>query len=183
MINRGEVVKINLRQKVKKAKKELRHVQENYPDTYPYEMVVRFQKEEELKEIINYKRNFNRYYNWNEDYNIDMDNLTYIDFCANGEVLTTLTTSNGKILSKNQINWFINKEAMFYLLQHGRKIKEKQTSTYKINKDELLHGTEYYWLVSNDKTKGKRLHKIKFAFQPNGTEEIRLYQNNEKEGD
>lgn len=159
---------MNLRQKIKKAKVELKYVKETYPDTYPMEMLTKHEKVSELQNIINHKRNYNRFYEWNEEYKIDLNKLTYISFAVGYEEKMVLTTKNGRVLSPKEIKSF-NELALKKFLEIGKEVGEKE----EIRCDwKIKNRVTYHFFYSNDRTKGKKLHKQELCHQFYGSDEL-----------
>lgn len=170
---------MNLRQKVKKAKKELIISNDNYNGSTPWDIYKNFEITSRLQEIIDYKRKPSRNYNWNEEYKIDWGKLTYIKLQANSSELLILKSPNGKPLTRKQIVYFFN-QCRAKMYQHGVKVHLKDST------DELY--TEYVLYLSDDRKKQKRFHVEKAYRQYHGDDKLHTYNdilkiNIEKEND
>lgn len=170
---------MNLRQKIKKAKAELNGLlKEHHSSTW--EIIKSFEKRQKLQKIINHKRNFNRYFDFNEEYKINLKKITYISFHADFKDLGVLKSPNGKPLKQKEINAFLIKMIQTKLYEHAKKVSEEVPS-----KDGFMNRIDYWISISDDRTKAKRLHAEKVYFQFKGDETIYRYQKqiDEKEGE
>ncbi|WP_025909326.1 hypothetical protein [Priestia flexa] len=165
---------MNLRQKVKQAKKELKIVKETYPEKYTIDIAKKHHRINELQKIINLKRNFNReYVKWKEDYRIDSSNLTYVSFHGGYEELGVLSYPNGKTLSVKEVDAFIREMVQTKVIDVARKVAKQEPSD-----NEIINRVDYIVFLSNDRTKSKRLHKEKLFYQLKGNEKIYFYKSN-----
>jgi len=160
---------MNLRKKIKKAKKEIKEVEEQYTGNTTFDIVMRYKKTSKLQKIINYKRNDNRFYQWNEGYEIDWNKLTYFGFNAGFTNLGYLKSANGKALTRTEINKFL-KVIMDKFYQYAKQVSGEEASEGDFRKH-----VDYSIIVSNDRTKGKRLHVEKRYFQFKGSDLIYEY--------
>lgn len=154
---------MNLRQKKKFAKKELKRLREYYEKRrYSFSAVEiwdRYNKEFELEKIISYKSNSDRYYSWNEEHEIDYNKLTYVGLEINGIIVARLKHVNGRVLTRKEIDEFSEK-ASGMILQHMTKVSKMDKI---VDRDKVyekhMNKIEYAYIFSNDRTKGKRLHR------------------------
>lgn len=172
---------MNLRQKVKQAKVKLKKVEEDYKRKTRYgattwDIVENYEITSKLQEIINHKRKFNRYYHWNEEHQIDWDNLTYISFHADYKTLGILKSPNGKPLKKEDVNHFLDiiMKTKFYPFA-------KEISKLEKNEKDYIKHIDYFVSVSNDRTKDKKLHMEKVYYQFKGDDKIYKYQKQKTE--
>lgn len=140
---------MNLRQKVKLAKRELKVAEENLKNARTslgiYEA---WQKVDKLRTIVNYKRKPNSNFNWNENDKVDMNNLTYVELKVDDTTLYKKVSPNGKPFNKREIA-FINKEITKRIANNGRKVAKENRSNENY--------VDYYLLLSDFKTKQKKL--------------------------
>lgn len=167
---------MNLRQKVKWAKKEIAKLNEQYPSNTTWDIYCRTLREIELQKIIDYKRKPHKMYNWKENYEIDWDNLTYIRFQADFKDLVTLKSPNGRPLTNKQLEEFKHK-CLIKLKNHAYKVFEIDIDD--TGRGEYLKGkrsrVNYVYVVSNDRTKSKRLHIQYMYYQYEGDDQIYKY--------
>lgn len=168
---------MNLRQKIKKAKKEMRELEQKDSGSYMVDIYRHVQEQSRLQKIINHKRNFNLHYEWSEPIKIDMKKLTYIAIRSNFKELGVMISPNGKPISIEKANEFINTTLKSNLWSYSKKIasQEKPTAEY-----ERKH-VDYYISLSNDRTKSKKLTNEKLFYQFIGDEKIYRYQSEKKE--
>lgn len=163
---------MNLRQKIKKAKKELEIIETAHSKDTMWDIYQNYHKKDKLQRIINYKRNFNQYYNWNEEYKIDFSKLTYIDLFIDYKQVGVLQSPNGKPLRKSRVLEF-EKMCLKKIHQFATEVSKQETI-----KDDKLNGrVEYFMSFSNDRTKSKKLHREKLYYQFYGEDVIYRYQN------
>lgn len=157
---------MNLRQKVKQAKKELATVDERYGGPYALDMVQNFQEKSRLQKIINYKRKPSRFVSWNEERKIDTNKLTYISLRADYQELLTIKSPNGKPLTKRQIDEFV-KRCGKRMYGHGLKVYEREPSKKEY--------TDYEYFISDCRTKQKVFHIKKLYRQYYGDDKLYSY--------
>lgn len=163
---------MNLRQKVKKAKRDLKLASKKYDGSTMWDIYQKFQIESDLNEIIDYKRKPNRtIFQWNKDYREDLGKLTYASFRVSHQELCKIKSSNGRPLTKTQLLEFMNK-CREKLYHHGLKIQQEDKND-KIYVDYILY-------LSDCKTKQKRLYVKDLYRQYYGDDKIYAY-NNKKE--
>lgn len=174
---------MNLRQKVKKAKKELQeltneefkrknksHLYITFEDNTMLGMLERFNRKSELQEIINKKRNYNRHFNADEEYDIDWSKLTYISFHADFDTLAVLKSSNGRPLARKDIQAFLEK-ATEKFKNYIKAVSEREPRI-----EFGIHAkVDYFFKVSNDRTKSKRLHIENLCYQLEGSSKVYFY--------
>lgn len=142
---------MNLRQKVKHAKRELKLAKIKLDNAkIPYDIYESWQEVNRLTEIINFKRKPNEHFNWNEDSKVNMNNLTHVELKANYESLYKMVSPNGKPFTSKEIET-MNKEILKRISLFGHKFAGK----IKNEKNYI----DYYLLVSDYKTKQKKLAK------------------------
>ena len=155
---------MNLRQKAKIAKRELKDAEENLKNAKtPFSIYEAWQRVDKLRTIVNYKRKPNSNFNWNENGEVDMNNLTYIELKVNDTTLYRKVSPNGKPFNKREIA-FINKEITQRIANNGLKVANKNKS----NEDYV----DYYLLLSDFKTKQKKLATKNLFRQFEGHEEL-----------
>lgn len=157
---------MNLRQKVKRAKKELIDVEDNYRETSAWAIAQKFQAKSRLQKIIDYKRKPSRYYYWHEEHKIDWSKLTYISLHADYTKLLTLHSVNGKPITKGKLGLF-TAECRMKIYEFGLRVQQRESDNKK--------HTDYVFVVSNDRTKGKRLHSKKIYCQYDGDDMLYPY--------
>lgn len=160
---------MNLRQKVKKAKEELNALENTYCGNTAWDIVKNHEEKSKLKKVINYKRNINEYYNWNEKHVIDWERLTYISFYANFENLGTLKSANGKPLTQKEVNRFLTEIFKTKFYNFANQISKVEPSNIE------RKYIDYCLVVSNDRTKAKKLHVEKIYYQFKGDDKIYSY--------
>lgn len=163
---------MNLRQKIKQAKKELKNLNKAKDKNSTWEIIKKVEKEIELQNIINYKRKFYTYCKDNDEYKIDWRKLTYISFNADFTELGVLKSPNGRPLKRQKVKKF-----MEYMVDN--KFINYATLISQENKTDNPYRVDYYLAVSNDKTKDKKLYIEKLACQFRGESKIYHYK---KEG-
>lgn len=150
---------MNLRQKIKRAKKELKQLnqQENY--TCTWDIYSQFEKKTALQNIINLKRNFNQYEN--DKSILKGGQITYMEFCCGMETLTVMKNGAGKPLSEEQKQTFFQ-QATESLMKHAPVIHAR----YK-DKDNLPDDFHVMFCLyqSIDRTKKKRLVCMEYIYQ------------------
>src|SRR5690606_9881129 len=127
-----------------------------YYGSTSWNFIQKWQDKQKLQTIINHKRKFNRYFNWNEEHEIDWKKLTYISIHADFTTLGVLRSPNGKPLNENEVNEYIQQILKTKLYNYALKISKEEKSNDKYN-----NHIDYWLSVSNDKTKNKRLHSEK----------------------
>lgn len=175
---------MNLRQKVKQAKKELAELDELYSSYSIWDIFHKVTRQLELQEIIDYKRKPSKMYGWNEEYDIDWDKLTYISFQIDYKEILRLMYPNGKVLSKREIEEFV-RECVSKIPSESEKIA--QIDINDDSRDDYWKGRrrriDYTILVSNDRTKSKKFHKEDKFFQFEGDNRIYQFEKNDKENE
>lgn len=153
---------MNLRHKVKLAKKQLSELENAREPSSTYEILERFYQKKKLEEIIQKKTKPTREAHWNEEREVNWDKLTYVSFMIDGVEKSNIKTPNGKILNKKEIADFIDN--MYKLIcTHSLKVID-------INpKEKVLDYVSYYLLVSDEKTKQKVLQREDLYFQNYGS--------------
>lgn len=167
---------MNLRQKVKQAKKRLAMLEKQSPYTQ-WDMVVNFQAKNEMQKIIDFKRKPSRYFHWNETYEINLDNLTYIAIYADSEKLAEMKNTNGKPLKKEQVSAFVDSVLKNQFYHYAAKVSEmeKHPKNEKINDpryEQRINTVDYSLKLSNDRTKQKRFHREVFYQQMRGSDQL-----------
>ena len=166
---------MNLRQKVKKAKKQLPILKEQ-PTTTQWDMVQNYMAQRKLQELIDFKRKPTRHYHWNETPEIDWKKLTYIEITADWKSLAVLKSPNGKPLHPAVIDQFVNLIIGTKFYNYAKKISESEWITLEkpaMRGYEERHNTvEYAFVVSSDCTKQKRLHYRVFYYQLRGSDKL-----------
>ncbi|MDD1505733.1 hypothetical protein PVA17_23725 [Lysinibacillus sp. CNPSo 3705] len=146
---------MNLRQKIKQAKKELRELEKTAISNRNYRY---FKRQKELSDFINTKRQLNSYTN---DEKILKGKITYMELSCGIRKLCIIKHANGKPLSHKQQIHFNNK-ATKALLNFVPVVYKK----YKNNKELPSRFYSIYTLyVSTDRTKLKRLFCKLFIYQ------------------
>lgn len=157
---------MNLRQKVKQAKKELKIVEEKYSGSSTWDIVQKFQAKSRLQKIIDYKRKPSRFLHWNEEHEIDWEKLTYISLQADFNELLKVETPNGRPFTKQRVEEFL-RSCRMKIYEHGVKIQQKESGEKRY--------TDYVFFVSDDRTKQKRFHPQKFCRQYHGDDKLYPY--------
>lgn len=157
---------LNLRQKVKRAKKDIETVEERIPGPYTLDIVERFEEKSRLQKIIDYKRKPNRIVNWDDPYKPCYDKLTYMSLSANFEDLTKIVSPNGKPLTRKQVREFINK-CHDKIYHYGLKVAQREP-----NKEMY---TDYVLFTSDFRTKQKTLYPVKIYRQYDGDDKLYAY--------
>lgn len=156
---------MNLRQKVKKAKKDLIIAEEKYHGTSTWDIIEGFRVKSPLKKIIDYKRKPNRMIHFNEEHKVDWTKLTYIKLHADYGELIKMVSPNGQPFSKEQLTDFIN-ESINEIYKYALKVMER-------SKDGNEY-TDYVFLVSESRTKQKIFQSKKFYRQYHGDDKLHL---------
>lgn len=163
---------MNLRQKVKQAKRELQTFDEKYYGSSSWEIYQKFKDKMKLQETINHKRKISRYYHWNEEQEIDWNKLTYISLHADFVELATLKTANGRVLKKEVVVEFLNGICMEKLIDYARKVQKEEVD---IISSGLRKHVDYLLVVSNDSTKAKKWDMEKVYYQFEGDDKLYPY--------
>jgi len=166
---------MNLRQRVKKAKAELKALPENPRGNSQWEIYEHFNKKMDLLDIIAKKRKKVTYYGWNEEYEIDWNALTYVSVHADFTTLAVLKTPNGKPMSLDEINVFLSEILVTKLKNYSKEV------TVTTPKKEMDKRVDYFISVSNDRTKNKKLHRKMVFYQFEGSDKIYAYKEKDKE--
>ena len=145
----GGGIYLNLRQKIKQAKKELREL-EKMATCKSRKNYLYFKRRNELSDLINLKRQFNSYTN---EEKIRIGKLTYMELSCGVEKLCIVKNANGKPLSHGQQIHF-NNQATKALLKHITVVYEKYKNNNELPSD--FHSI-YTLNVSIDRTKSKKL--------------------------
>lgn len=130
---------MNLRQKVKQAKKQLALLEQKPKPHTQYGMVVDFQERSELQKIIDCKRKPSRNFHWNEDREIDYTKLTYIAFRVDGHTLAKMISANGKPFKMDEISSFIISVQNNQFYQYAVNVSKMQ----KHQKNERINDERY----------------------------------------
>ncbi|MEG0381308.1 MAG: hypothetical protein RR603_06375 [Kurthia sp.] len=168
---------MNLRQKVKQAKKQLATL-ENAPNpTSQWGMVTSYWDKSKLQRIIDYKRKPNRYFNWNDEYEINYKNLTYIAIYADFDKLAELKSHNGKPLKREVVGAFVSSIMATKWYDYAIRVSkmEKHPVNEKINDpryEQRINTVTYSLKVSNDRTRQKRYHREPFYYQLRGEDKL-----------
>lgn len=172
---------MNLRQKVKWAKKELKRLDEHYPSGTMLDIYEKTIRKIELQKIIDYKRKPSRPYRWDEDYKIDWGKLTYIGFQVDFKELLRLSYPNGRVLLNKEIKAFLSECLPIFQKESERvskiDIDSKDRHDYWRGKRKRV---DYALSVSNDRTKSKRFHIEYRFFQYEGDDRIYQYENGKR---
>lgn len=168
---------MNLRQKIKMAKRELRQLEMKGSGTYVLDIYEYAQQQSELQKIINHKRNFNQHYGWNETANVDMNKLTYIAIHSDFKELGVLVSPNGKPISMESADKFINNIIRTKMFNYAKEVAKEEKPTDKMVRKHI----DYYLVLSSDRTKSKKVLKKKLFYQFKGDENIYRYQQEKKE--
>lgn len=157
---------MNLRIKVKKAKKELDLINQSYKGSSTWDIYKNFEATKKLQGIINLKKKPSRLLRWTEVLKVKWNEITYFSFRANSSELLTIVSPNGKPFSNSEIEDFLNK-CRLKMYNYGLAVSEKPKS------DEIY--TNYIMLTSNNRKKQKVLHLKKIYKQYNGEVKIHNY--------
>ena len=158
---------MNLRQKVKRAKKELAAAEKLHTGSTLSASVRRFLAKNDLQKIVDYKKKPTDFYNWDAAYAIDPAKLTHIGLHADFNELHRLHSPVGKPLTQEQIKSFLD-ECPLKIGQFAKRVHQRPPSD-----------TRYvcYWLsISNDRTKRKSIHQEKLYKQFEGDNRIYPYE-------
>jgi hypothetical protein len=149
---------MRLRQRAKKAKKELKLAKIREPSS-TWEIMKSFEKRTELENVINYKRQFNTYHN--DENMLEGKKVTYMELSCGVEKLCVMRNRNGRPLSDEQKSRFTD-EAIKSISQHTPVIYER----YKDN-DKLPDNFHVLYCLyqSVDRTKSKRLVCKQYIYQ------------------
>lgn len=155
---------LNLRQKIKMAKKELEKL-----DAFSPSKSQQYLRRQELTNLINSKRHLNSY---TDDKNILNGKLTYMELSCGMTKLSFVKNPNGKPLSVRQQMHF-NNQATQALLKHVPVIYQK----YKNNKELPSDFYSIYTLyVATDSKRAKRLFCKLFIYQFKGGQSLYIKQ-------
>lgn len=158
---------MNLRQKVKQAKKELTELQTEQVGSTTWEIIQRHYKEMKLQKIIDTKKKPNRFYHYNEDATIGAENFTYLKLLAgDNRVLAKKVSVNGKPFSESELQDF--------LLVCQKKIGDYGKRVYERKKSEENKVT-YELYASGDRTKRKRVKSKGLYYQFDGSDLLHHY--------
>lgn len=157
---------MNLRQKVKIAKKKLAIAEEKYSGTSTSDIINRFKIIKPLEKTINYKKKPSRFFRWNEPQEVDWAKLTYIKLQVNSDVILRMVSPNGRPFTNQQLLEFMN-DSRRKMYQYGVKISKKSSL-----KNEYV---DYVLIVSDDKTKQKRFLIEKLFCQYYGEDKMYHY--------
>lgn len=160
---------MNLRQKIKKAKKELEELERKEHGDTMVDMYLHFKRTEELNHVIQAKRKVNSYITHDEPHVINWKKLTYISLQADFGTLAVLKSSNGKPLELNIVKKFLE-EATHKLSIYAISVSERTPRMI----DENPYRVDYSLAVSYDRTKGKRLYRVMIGYQYEGSDSIFL---------
>ncbi|MGE7843610.1 hypothetical protein ACQKNX_22875 [Lysinibacillus sp. NPDC093712] len=136
---------MNLRQKIKMAKKELKKL-----DSFPTSKSKQNKRRQELTDLINSKRHLNSY---TDDEKILNGKLTYMELSCGMTKLSFVKNPNGKPLSVRQQMLF-NNHATQALLKYVPVVYEKYKNNNELPSD--FHSI-YTLYVSTDSKRAKRL--------------------------
>lgn len=178
---------MNLRQKVKKAKRELA-ILKDQPTLTQWDMWQNYENRRKLNSIIDLKKKSSRYYHWNEKYEIDWKKLTYIAVYADFDKLAELKSPNGKPLNPKLVDEFIDLVIRTKFYDYAKKVSEMEWRTNKGIDTEWekrrFNMVTYSLTVSNDRTKQKRFHSEPVFYQVRGEDKLHKPQNrNDKESE
>ena len=159
---------LNLRQKVKHAKKELAIIDEKYPARSTWGILEKVKRQGVLLKIIDHKRKRSKYVS--EKPQIDLNKLTYLSLHADFHTLLTIKSVNGKPLTERQIVKFLD-DCRIKISIYGKTVQQKES-------DDRRH-TDYCFIMSNDRTKRKTLFVEYIYYQYHGDDKLHPYNNNE----
>lgn len=168
---------MNLRQKVKQAKKQLT-ILENAPEPYSqWGIVQNYWTKSKLQKIIDYKRKPNRHYDWDEEYEIDWKSLTYIAIYADFDKLAELKSANGRPLDPDTVDTFIDLIIRTNFYNHAVKVSEMEkhpTNEHLADPryEQRINTITYSFKVSNDRKQQKRFHREPFYYQMRGEDKL-----------
>lgn len=157
---------MNLRQKVKQAEKEMAIIDEKYPARSTWDVLEKIKRKNQLQQTIDYKRKGSRYVRSNESYPVDLNKLTYLSLRADFHTLLTIKSVNGKPLTEEQIERFID-DCRMKIATYGKTVQQKES-------DGERH-TDYCIVMSNDRTKRKRLQIDYLYCQYHGDDKLYPY--------
>lgn len=179
---------MNLRQKVTKAKRELRSINKEetrrkrlgYDTTgtsNTLEMVQYFQHKHRLEDIVSLKNKKYRHERWNENIKINGNKLTYIAMYVEFTKIGELFYPNGQVLTHKEIDEFLSSEEiknkMYQLgMEASQREPEKQ---FKKNSH-----IDYWIAISDMRTKNKILKTQKLFYQFYGSDLIYEYEPSDK---
>lgn len=167
---------MNLRQKIKKAKRELKELNSKGSGSSMWDMLQHFEKEQKLQTIINHKRNFNQYYGWEEKPNVNLQKLTHVGVHSEFKEFGVLTSSCGKALDPKKVDVFVNRMIQTKFLNHAKEVAKQKKPANKIGREHI----DYYLTLSSDKTKSKKLFMKKLFYQFKGDDKLYHYINKNK---
>lgn len=169
---------MNLRQKIKKAKRELEILKRKNPGSNVLKMAQHFKEMHRLQEIVNHKRNLQEPYQWDEKPTVNMEKLTYVSFHSDYKDFGKIVSPNGKPLDSREVNAFIGETIRTKVMLQAEEVANMEMPTERFQRKHV----DYYLLVSSDKTKSKKLMQHKILYQRKNDHIIYLYANEGREG-
>lgn len=155
---------MNLRQKVKQAKKELQLLEELPKSASTYEVWVRFQKKAELTQLIDRKRKPDRYAGWKDEVPIDWGELTYISLRANFKEFGVLTMPNSRVIKVSTAQAFVDDLFKNEMIPYAQRV-----ANLPADKERFV---DYSLAASTDRKKGKLLQVISLYRQYHGDDRL-----------
>lgn len=170
---------MNLRQKVKKAKRDLAELELKHKYEYTdWGIMQSYLAQTKLREVIEHKKKSTRHYRWDETPQIDWDKLTYMEIVADYHTLAILKSPNGKPLDPKIIKEFVHDTMRTKLYNYARNVSKMDRITTHEGQlqmrgyEKLKNTVEYAFIVSSDRTKQKLLHRQVFYFQMRGDDQL-----------
>lgn len=165
---------LNLRQKVKQAKRQLEVIENTYYGNSHWEISTKILDRIAQEKIIDYKKKKDRLMHWKENYEIDWNKLTHISIHTDFKEFGRLRSLNGRPLNVKDINVFLDDMLKEKVYAHAKNYSEQTPSERSRNQ------IDYYLLVSNDKTRSKRLCIHYLYYQNCGEDVLYFYSDGNK---
>lgn len=161
---------MNLRQKTKQAKKEYTRLVKKGPNPLFTIDAVYFDRKDKLRRLIERKRHVQYMSYQIEPTEINFDALTYIAVRTDKEVFGVLSSCTGRPLLRSDVGVFINQLLQTKILKATLKVLRDEPT----DNAENLQCETYYFTLSSDKTKSKKLTKMVLFMQYQGSDKLIL---------
>lgn len=161
---------LNLRQKVKKAKRELAILEMKDSDNMcQVDMYLHFNKCSDLRKIIEFKKKPSRTFRFNEEVQVNMEKLTAMVMIVEGTVISYKVSPNGKPFTKQQMQDFISFSIKSAVKAFGQKTFDKEPERDYFHRKRKV---SYVLYLSSDRTKQKRYKYATIFTQEYGSDKL-----------
>ncbi|MFY0516539.1 hypothetical protein ACOMCU_01725 [Lysinibacillus sp. UGB7] len=161
---------MNLRQKVKKAKRELAILKmKNTDNMCQVDMYLHFSKCSDLQKVIDFKKKPSRPFRFNEEVQINMEKLTAIKMIVDGTIISHKISPNGKPFTKQQVQDFTSIAIKSAIKAFGQNTFDKEPELDYFNRKRKV---SYVLYLSSDRTKQKRYEHVALFTQEYGSDKL-----------